>query len=1281
MVAPLEETQRCPVSYGARRGAIGGPFCRAQKLLRNTDLCASNGGKAARLTAKERILLHLWEYAEYSDSIDVPIEMTQEGIASGTWIEDRHVPQYVRPLIKEGLVRERMAHVRGSRQRRKVYDLTDFGKASTVRLREHVKTEKIRVRQRNGLREVTLAEALRMSPHDSLLRAMHRLTADGILDLQRGPLEIDQNADASFQDAIGLEANDEWQGAAKLYEHALVSDSERDPIRRALLQERIGRALFHAALQEETASGFQDRLRMCSEAYDRARNLFRGIDRPEAAPYALRCAAWEPFLALWRSSDSLEKSKAAAETWERAKSAIQGFEDLEFPGELAATYAELVLSVDFSNAFERDPEIRKTRITEAIAFGERAAKGLTAQDNRDQLARIYAKLSWYYAYFLRRTSNPEEGRRYKLRFEDYQRKAHELSERASIAELPWFEYTFDKDLGTEQSIARFQRAVDIGRTSRNQFLLGFALSWSGYQIGWKTMTLDDPDERAALVDKGLELVDEARTRLAPLSVACPHFGLLWGEWPRPYASFLREFREPDLEKRRSLMEEVLDTSAEYVARAKRSGYDYAERHSLWLVGFASMALAKSEMDPVKKRALLERAVSDLAEGVRLSEARDPLYEWDRGMAQSELADVYSEYAKLVEDRAGKVRALEEAVAMKESAAKLCSPPDPPPAILTSMGHIRDSLGHLLMRLSEVNGSSDALTKAAASYRDATDLFRKSGMTSWTAECHWKAAAVLDKLGNHAQAADEFVTASELYEAAARQIPRLWEFYHELAVYLHAWSDIERAHEHHAREEYGAAKESYERASSLHRLSKKWWFMASNYAAWAHLEAAEDLSRADRSSESIAQFERGRDGFGDSQSDLESALPTLSADDETAMVQTLVKAVGRRKRYCSARILLEKGKLEEREGRFLSSAESYGRSARELERLGEESETEQDGRDLRFIARLARAWESMAKADAESSSELYSQAARLFEDAKEASRDERTKSLALGHSRFCNALEAGVKFADKRDRAFYEEAVKHLESAAHYYSKAGFPSAAEYAEASKLLFDAYAQMDEVSRKGDAAVKAKEYLIAEHILGASAAAYARAGYPGKREQVERLADHVRREREVAQSLGELLRAPSIMSSTSALVTPSATYETAVGHRRFEHGEIHSRVVADRTHIEVNGEVDLEIEIVNVGRSAVEVVKIEAFPSDGFEVIRLPDGSSLVGESINLRGKSLQPFKTQELKIGLRANRDGRYAVKLRILFLDEEGVYRANEPEALEIEVRSTGSGSAKDTIRT
>src|SRR3989454_8634720 len=77
-----------------------------------------------RLTGKERILLYLLEVSRLDEGIEVPPEFTQEGVAWGATLDRRHLPQYIHPLLREGLVRERRAHVRGVPQRPKMYGPT-----------------------------------------------------------------------------------------------------------------------------------------------------------------------------------------------------------------------------------------------------------------------------------------------------------------------------------------------------------------------------------------------------------------------------------------------------------------------------------------------------------------------------------------------------------------------------------------------------------------------------------------------------------------------------------------------------------------------------------------------------------------------------------------------------------------------------------------------------------------------------------------------------------------------------------------------------------------------------------------------------------------------------------------------------------------------------------------------------------------------------------------------------------------------------------------------------
>src|SRR5882672_10510051 len=84
--------------------------------------------------------------------------MTQTGIAKATRIEVPHVAQYVRPLVREGQVQERTAHITGSTRKRKVYDLSNAGRLAAIRLREAVKKESVRIRDASGEREVPVAQ-------------------------------------------------------------------------------------------------------------------------------------------------------------------------------------------------------------------------------------------------------------------------------------------------------------------------------------------------------------------------------------------------------------------------------------------------------------------------------------------------------------------------------------------------------------------------------------------------------------------------------------------------------------------------------------------------------------------------------------------------------------------------------------------------------------------------------------------------------------------------------------------------------------------------------------------------------------------------------------------------------------------------------------------------------------------------------------------------------------------------------------------------------------------
>src|SRR2546426_8594308 len=90
------------------------------------------------LTAKERIHLHLFDYSRFSDAYEAPPEVTQEAIARAAGIRVQHVVQYVRPLMADGLVEERLAPGKRARRRRKTYSLTPQGRSHAAALRSEL---------------------------------------------------------------------------------------------------------------------------------------------------------------------------------------------------------------------------------------------------------------------------------------------------------------------------------------------------------------------------------------------------------------------------------------------------------------------------------------------------------------------------------------------------------------------------------------------------------------------------------------------------------------------------------------------------------------------------------------------------------------------------------------------------------------------------------------------------------------------------------------------------------------------------------------------------------------------------------------------------------------------------------------------------------------------------------------------------------------------------------------------------------------------------------------
>ncbi|MCD6111009.1 MAG: hypothetical protein J7K08_04960 [Thermoplasmata archaeon] len=115
-------------------------------------------GRRYSLTAEERILFHLYDYVQYEDEFEVPPQVTQEGISKGAFIQRKHVPRSLKKLIEKGLVMERLSHVRGARQRLRVYFLTDEGRVEARKIIKSLSGKMVVVKEKGKTRSIPFME-------------------------------------------------------------------------------------------------------------------------------------------------------------------------------------------------------------------------------------------------------------------------------------------------------------------------------------------------------------------------------------------------------------------------------------------------------------------------------------------------------------------------------------------------------------------------------------------------------------------------------------------------------------------------------------------------------------------------------------------------------------------------------------------------------------------------------------------------------------------------------------------------------------------------------------------------------------------------------------------------------------------------------------------------------------------------------------------------------------------------------------------------------------------
>jgi len=142
-----------------------------------------SNGKDLSVTVKEKILLHLLSYSKYSDELEVPSEVTQQGIARSINALRPHVSMAVKDLKDQKFISERTASIKKGRRKQKVYFLEPEGMTNALELRARVENFKINIRDGSGTEKVQRLGDYSKIARIGLVQVVNSISDDGVIYL------------------------------------------------------------------------------------------------------------------------------------------------------------------------------------------------------------------------------------------------------------------------------------------------------------------------------------------------------------------------------------------------------------------------------------------------------------------------------------------------------------------------------------------------------------------------------------------------------------------------------------------------------------------------------------------------------------------------------------------------------------------------------------------------------------------------------------------------------------------------------------------------------------------------------------------------------------------------------------------------------------------------------------------------------------------------------------------------------------------------------------------
>jgi len=1085
------------------------------------------------------------------------------------------------------------------------------------------------------------------------------------------PVEPDQKV--ILRKAAEQEKEYYWFDAAKSYKQALDINSE-DGLFAAETWEKMGFCYNQASKQAKNPDDFREIRQSAVEAYWNAAELFGKENSLKSKGKSAQCKAIAEYVRSWLASGPSEKRKILEKCCKFGRDSLKAYEDAGDALNYGKMCNDLLLCLLERLYVASDWKEMREIAQEGSSCGKKAVDTLSKPGDKKELLQAYSTASLQ-SWYAEEVSEQEDQRKELMqRSLSYSQQALKLSKEVDdpyqTATANWAA-ALSTILFTEKAESAFEYAREMlqqGTIVRDNYLKGIASYLLGFVTNWMMVREGDLDKKKEKNEAILKYTEDAIRYLEPVSenyfiAQCYYF----------YAescSSLAHYAQTDFEEKTDMLRKAIEIGRVGLEHATRSGSPDAIGSTLHALSKALHFYANLEKGSAEQTSLLEEALSHRKRYNEIVGRYFPSNDWLGGVGKNYEGIIKTELAKTETDKDKKRGLLESAASDMEEGLLRCkkfTSSRPVPTLIAAVATFEDNFGGIQNELYQSTGNSKILSKAIEAFGEAAEDFRKANLPSRAAESYWKMARTQDHTGERQQAAGNFEKASAEYKVAAQRIPHFGSFYLDYSAYMDAWSEIEKAKLAHEREEYSTATKNYENVTNLLSPSKLWGYLSSNFLAWSILEQAEDLSRSENNTEAKKAFEKAAQLFERARADFEKEMSKIKSPDEKEKAVELCTASMKRKDYCLARMNVEEARIFDLRGDYAKSAEKYDSAASIFEKVLETMETGADQNEMKPIVYMCRAWQKMKMADARIAPELYNEASKLFLKAKEYSIKDKTNLLALGNSAFCEALDYGTKFEATKEKDDFFKTKQYLESAANYYLRAGFEKASLWTSATEILFDAYNYMISAEIEDDLERKTKIYLLAEKCLKRSAEHYEAARYVGKRDEVLRILRKVAEKREFALSLGEMLTAPSEASSTNMISAPSMTTEEPIGFSKFERAFIQANLIAHKKEVVLGEDWDFVVQVANLGKNTALLTRIEEIIPKEFDLVEEPEDYRVENSSLNMKGKRLEPLRTEEFRFVLRALDKGAFEIKPKITYVDETGHQMLCELEPVTISV--------------